>query len=274
MADEVTADSMSVVAAKKSTRGARRPRAGMPSADRASPVAAADDATADLPVDTAAGQPTPPIELTADPAIDVSPAPVAAVEVQPAVSEEHAPVAEAPAPLSEQVAAPAPETATAFVAPIPAAKDHPMTDTATAFAAKAQDEARTAFNKVGEQTRTAVEKSRKVAEDMADFGKGNMEALVEASRIAAQGFEALGHDFAAFARERYDSAAVAAQSMASVKSPTELAQLQAEFFRGAFDALVKETSRSTEATLKLAGDVAKPLQNRFAIAADKFKVAA
>lgn len=149
-----------------------------------------------------------------------------------------------------------------------------MTDTATSFAEKAQEQTKAAFAQAGEQTRTAVEKGRKMAEDMAEFGKGNIEALVESSRIAAQGFEAMGHDLAAFARERYDTTATVFQSMAAVKSPTELMQLQAEYVRGAFDAMVKEASRSTEATLKLAGDVAKPLQNRMALAADKLKVAA
>ena len=54
----------------------------------------------------------------------------------------------------------------------------------------------------------------------------------------------------------------------------QLMKLQADYLRGAFDALVAETSRSTEASLKLAGDVAKPLQNRMALAAEKVKVAA
>jgi phasin family protein len=62
--------------------------------------------------------------------------------------------------------------------------------------------------------------------------------------------------------------------MAAVKSPTELMKLQADYFRSSFDALVAQTSRTTEAQLKLAGEIAQPLQNRFALAAEKLKVAA
>lgn len=155
-----------------------------------------------------------------------------------------------------------------------ATKEREMTDTMTSFAGKAQEEARSAFARAGEQTRSTFEKGRKVAEDMAEFGKGNVEALLESSRIAAQGMEAIGHETAAFVRERFDSTATTVQSFAAVKSPTELLQLQADYWRGAFDAMVKEAARSTEATLKLAGDVAKPLQNRWAIAAEKIKTAA
>lgn len=262
MAEDITPDTKSGAAQKP----LRTPRRAPMSKKVAVPAASSPDApAADLPVDTAAGQPTPPVGMTATPPIDVA----AALEPVSAPDVAAAPVAE-PQPETE----PEVETVTAPVAEPIAAKENVMTDTVTSFATKAQEDTKAAFAKAGEQTRSALEKSRKVAEDMAEFGKGNMEALVEASRIAAQGFEALGHDFAAFARERYDTTATTVQSMASVKSPTELAQLQADYFRGAFDAMVKEASRSTEATLKLAGDVAKPLQNRFAIAADKFKVAA
>ncbi len=147
-------------------------------------------------------------------------------------------------------------------------------DQAKAFADKAQEQARTAFTTAGEQGKVAMEKGRKVAEDMAEFGKGNVEALVESARIAAEAIEAMGQEAATFARTRYESTAQMIQTLASVKSPTEAMQIQADYFRSAFDALVKEASRSTEATLKLAGDVAKPLQNRMAVAADKFRTAA
>ncbi|KTT74086.1 phasin family protein [Sphingomonas endophytica] len=202
--------------------------------------------------------------------------PVAAPASEPVVAPE--PVAAAP------VSAPEPAPAVAPVADVdlrpaaPAAsvevKEVTMNETVTSFAEKAQEQTKTAFANVGEQTRVAVEKSRKVAEDLADFGKGNVEALVESARIAAQGFETLGQDAATFARARYDSTAAMFQTLASVKSPTELVQIQADYVRAAFDAIVKEASRSTEASLKLAGDVAKPLQNRVAVAADKFRTAA
>ncbi|MEH3046091.1 phasin family protein [Sphingomonas adhaesiva] len=159
-----------------------------------------------------------------------------------------------------------------------AAKDETMNETVTNiadnFAGKAQDQARAMFAQANEQTRSTMEKGKKVAEDMAEFGKGNIEAVVESARIAAKGIETFGKDGAAFARARYESTAETVRAMASVKSPTELMQLQADYLRSAFDAVVAEASRSTEASLKLAGEIAAPLQNRLAIATDKIKAAA
>ncbi|TCP35878.1 phasin family protein [Sphingomonas sp. BK235] len=228
------------------TPSARRPRAPK----RSQPAAAAASSTAAPALAVAA--PLAPVSGDAEP---LAPAPADAE----------------PLPVEESAGQPQPPAEPA--API-AAKEREMTDTITSFADKAQEDTRTAFAKAGEQTRSTLEKGRKVAEDMAEFGKGNVEALLESGRIAAQGFEAMGHETAAFVRERFDSTATAVQSFAAVKSPTELLQLQADYWRGAFDALVKEASRSTEASLKLAGDVAKPLQNRFALAAEKIKTAA
>ena len=72
----------------------------------------------------------------------------------------------------------------------------------------------------------------------------------------------------------FEEATAAFKTLASVKSPTEFMKLQSDFVRGAFDAMVAETSRSTETMLKLAGEVAQPISNRMAVAAEKMKTPA
>ena len=240
MVDETPSATDNVVAETSSARRVRAPKRSQPAAAAASSTAAPALAVAASPAPAMVDAATLPADDTAG----------------------------QPQPPVEQTTGPTPSAEAA--API-AAKEREMTDTMTSFADKAQEETRSAFTKTGEHARSTLEKGRKVAEDMADFGKGNVEAMLESGRIVAQGLEAMGHEAAAFVRERFDSTATTVQSFASVKSPTELMQLQADYWRGAFDAMVKEASRSTEATLKLAGDVAKPLQNRFAIAAEKIK---
>ncbi|WP_162242912.1 phasin family protein [Sphingomonas sp. Leaf412] len=149
-----------------------------------------------------------------------------------------------------------------------------MNDTIKNVADKAQETTKATVAKIGEQTKVAMEKGKVQMADYADFQKGNVEAMAEAARIAAQGVEAMGQDAAAFAKKSFDATSEVLKAMAQVKSPTELMKLQADYFRTSFDMLVAEASRSTEASLKLAGDVAKPLQNRMALAAEKMKVAA
>jgi phasin family protein len=130
------------------------------------------------------------------------------------------------------------------------------------------------FGDINDRTKTAIEKSSKMAEEMTDFAKGNVEALVESSRIAARGLETLGQEAAEYSRKSFESVTAAMKSFAGVKSPTEFFKLQSDFMRQSFDQAVAETSKNTETMLKLAGDAAQPLSNRLAVAAEKAKIAA
>lgn len=148
------------------------------------------------------------------------------------------------------------------------------TDATKNAADKAQAQAKNMIADASGRTQEAMQKSAKVVEEMNDFGKGNVEAMVEASKIAAKGFEAIGQDAAAFAKKSYDEATEAMKSIASVKSPTEFFKLQNDYARTMFDAMIAHTSKSTERMIKLAGEVAQPLSNRASIAAEKVKLAA
>ena len=142
-----------------------------------------------------------------------------------------------------------------------------VTDTA---AAKGQ----ALFGEMNDRTKASMEKGARMLEDASAFGKGNMEALVESSKIAAKGVESMSQNAADYARRSFEASTAAVRSLATVKSPTEFMKMQGDFMRQSFDALVAETSRSTEAMLKLAGEVAQPLSSRMAVAADKIKVQA
>jgi phasin family protein len=113
-----------------------------------------------------------------------------------------------------------------------------------------------------------------MAEELAAFNKGNLEAMVESSKIIARGFESLGQDVAAFAKSQLEQSTAMMKTLASVKSPTEFMKVQSDMIRQSFDQMVAQSSRSTETMLKLAGKVAQPISNRMAVAADKMKLVA
>ncbi len=77
-----------------------------------------------------------------------------------------------------------------------------------------------------------------------------------------------------YAKRSFETASQTLQTLSSVKSPTEFMKLQSDFARSAFDSMVTETSRSTEHLMKLAGEIAQPISNRFAVAAEKLKTVA
>lgn len=147
-------------------------------------------------------------------------------------------------------------------------------NTAKDFGDKATQQTQAMFADAQDRTKGAVEKGQKFLAELTEFNKGNIEALVESSKIAARGFEAMSQDAMATAKSTFEEASQAMQTLATVKSPTEFMKLQADFARSAFDAMVQQASRRTEASLKLAGEVAQPISNRVALAAEKIKVAA
>ena len=207
------------------------------------------------------------------PAVKASPvetAPTVVAET-PAVEQPVWPVVETPA--VKAVATAVTETIPAAVAQAaPAIKKEvtKMTDTIK----DAADKGQAYFADFTAKAKDVAAKGQKAFEDMNEFNKGNVEALVESGKIAAKGFETLGQGYAEYARKQFEGTTAALKSFAGVKSPTEFFKLHSDFVRGQFDSMVAETSKNTEAFIKLAGDVAKPISNRVAVAAEKLKVAA
>ncbi|SEM92054.1 phasin family protein [Sphingomonas gellani] len=138
----------------------------------------------------------------------------------------------------------------------------------------ATDQAQTVFAAAGERAKSAAEKGTRLFEEMSELNKGHVEAVMESGRIAARGLEAFGRDASAYAKRSYENSVAAARTLAAVKTPAEFMQVQGDLIRQSFDALVSESSRSAEQTLKLAGEIVQPLQNRWALAADKVRSAA
>jgi len=201
--------------------------------------------------------------------------PVAAKVVAPAPIVAAAPVetpAAPPAVTEKKTEAAVTETQTAAAIPAPVTQKDIFTMEPTIKAVTEKTQA--AFAEFNDRAKTAVEKSTKLFEEANEFGKGNVEALVESSKIAAKGMETLGQDAAAFAKKSFEDSSAALKSFAAAKSPTDFFKLHSDFVRGAFDAAVAESAKSTEAFLKLASEIAQPISNRFAVAAEKAKIAA
>jgi len=239
-------------------------------------------------VEAVAEKPAAPVVAKVAEPAPAAPKPVKAAAPKPAPKPPvPKPVAATPAPQAEPVEAPEPAPApvaetpkfsspTAAVSADSKPKDIIMEATSTIENAAQDTAAKTQafFGDAQARTQATMEKSAKLFEDMIAFNKGNLEAVVESSKIAAKGAETLGQGAADYAKRSFETATQTLQTLSSVKSPTEFLKLQSDFARSAFDSMVAETSRSTEHLMKLAGEVAQPLSNRFAVAAEKMKTVA
>jgi len=138
----------------------------------------------------------------------------------------------------------------------------------------AADQIKNVFGDVNQRAKSALEKNAKIAEELAEITRGNVEAMVASSKVAANGVETMSQGAAEYGRKSFEDASTAFKSFSNVKSATDFFKLQGDFARSAFDSAVAESARVSETVLKLAGDVAEPLTSRYTVAAERVKTLA
>ena len=191
---------------------------------------------------------------------------VAQLTPSPAQIAETLEAVTSPAIQSDPIVAPASDP----VEPTPVTEE--VIDMATVTSpTDTANQAQAAFGDVSNRFKSAFEKSTKFGEEMVDFAKGNVEAVIASSKVAAKATESMSQEAAEYGKKHFEAATAAFKSFATVKSPTELFQLQSEFAKTSFDSMVAEASRLSETLMKVAGDVAQPISTRYAIAAEKIK---
>ena len=185
---------------------------------------------------------------------------------KPAVKIAFAKAARRAARVAKAAAAPAPVKT---VEPKPTVSELKEKIMATAKTADFTKPIADAFGEYQTRAKAAYEKGTEVATEVTEFAKGNVEAIVESSKIFATGAQSLGKTYVEEAKSAYETLTADVKELAAVKSPTELFQLQGKIARRNFDVFVATSSKNTEAFLKLANDAFAPLTGRVEIATEK-----
>lgn len=139
--------------------------------------------------------------------------------------------------------------------------------------AQVADRLQAVFGDVNERARTQIERNTRIAEELTELSKGNVEAVVASTKVVAKGLETVGQEVAEYSRKSFEDASAALKSFTEVKSATDFFRLQSDFARTQFDGFVAESSKLSETMIKLAGDVAEPLASRYSVAAERVKAA-
>ncbi|MEM8827618.1 MAG: phasin family protein [Pseudomonadota bacterium] len=140
------------------------------------------------------------------------------------------------------------------------------TENMKAQAETAMNQGRAAMEDMTAKSREAMERGVKSMEEMGGFARGNVEAMVEAGKVYAEGTQSIAREQMDFAKKTAEELSTTMQKLPSVKTPAEAMEMQGNFVRGQFDAMVHQTSTVTEHMFKLMGDVMAPIQNRMAVA--------
>jgi phasin family protein len=115
-----------------------------------------------------------------------------------------------------------------------------------------------------------VEKAMKSAEEMVAFSQGNMEAFVKASQIFTTGMQDISKHLAASTKHSSEEYVAFTKSLMGVKSVKEAVDLQSGFAKASVEKAVAETSKITDASVKLAEQAIAPITARLTLAVEKF----
>ncbi|MFM9853567.1 MAG: phasin family protein [Sphingomonadaceae bacterium] len=121
------------------------------------------------------------------------------------------------------------------------------------------------------RAKAAMEKSGEFAKEAMEFNKLNIEAVVEAGKIAVKGAQTAAQNAADLGRKNIEETTSMVKSISSVKAPADFFKIQGDFARSQFDTAVAEMSKTSEFYLKLAGEVFQPISTRYSVAADQIK---
>jgi phasin family protein len=240
------------------------------------PVAAAPAPKAAEPAPTVKPVTVPP------PAKAAAPAPAAKpVEPKPVAK----PVAAAPA---AKAAPPAPVVETVAVAKIPAAPiagvASPATSPAPAAAPIETVEPVAAAPAVPAEPKAVSKPSQPLTsmvshmtatptfkgyEEIAAFGKANIDALIQANTVFTKGVEAISKEFISLTQSHFESTAAAAKAMFAAKTLKDVVELNAEFTKAHFDKLVANSTKLGELGTKVATDAFAPISARVTSVVEK-----
>jgi hypothetical protein len=131
-------------------------------------------------------------------------------------------------------------------------------------------QARVAMEKGMEQMTKQSEGFFKAAEEAAEFGRGNIEAMTKSAQLFAVGFQEMGKQVFAVSQALTDHALESAKALAAVKSLKEAADIQAAFAKASMERSMSEATKLGEASFRLAEQAAAPITARMTLAAEKF----
>jgi phasin family protein len=114
----------------------------------------------------------------------------------------------------------------------------------------------------------------KSTEDFVAFGKENLEAFTAAGKIWAAGVQELTQQVAATAKASIEESVETFKALSAVKSVKEAIELQSAYSKSAVAKALAESTKLTEASMKLTEQAMAPITARVTVAVQAFSKAA
>jgi len=127
---------------------------------------------------------------------------------------------------------------------------------------KVADKAASVIETTQDQFAKAAESQFKAADEVAAFGKSNVEAFIQAGTIFFHGFEELARTVVGLTTAHVESSMTTAKALISAKTLTEVTDLQNAYTKSTFDHAVTEATHLSELAIKITNEAIEPLSAR------------
>lgn len=107
-------------------------------------------------------------------------------------------------------------------------------------------------------------------DELADFNKETIEALITSSNVVAKGVEDFGQEIASYAQKAAEKNIETAKRMFAVKNVQDAMDLQAEWAKTAFDSFMAESAKLQDMSMQVGTKAAEPLSKQVNAAVEKF----
>ena len=143
-------------------------------------------------------------------------------------------------------------------------------ETVETFVKAGNDAAAQGYEKAFAFGQEHADAATKGYEQVAAFGKENVEAAVAAGAVATKGVEALNAEIMDFTKGFMAEQMAAFNKIMTVKSPNEMIELQNEFAKTSFNAVIARSTKIGEMTAKVANEAFAPVNARANAAMESF----
>ncbi len=113
-----------------------------------------------------------------------------------------------------------------------------------------------------DQFAKAAETQLKAPDEIAAFGKSNVEAFIQAGTIFFHGFEEIARTMVGITQAQVEASMSTAKSLIAAKTVVELTDLQNAYAKSTFDHAVSEATHLSELAIKITNEAIEPLSAR------------
>jgi phasin family protein len=127
---------------------------------------------------------------------------------------------------------------------------------------KVAEKAASVIETTQDQFAKAAETQFKAADEVAAFGKSNVDAFIQAGTIFFHGFEQIARTMVSLTQAQVEANMSTAKALISAKTLTELTDLQNAYSKTTFDHVVSEATHLSELAIKITNEAIEPISAR------------